>query len=137
MENLQEDLAVVKEVNGNEVTIEIMKEGSCDSCAMHGVCAGHDKTFTHTIKTDLKLKKDDVVRFNIAAPVRIFSSFIIFVFPILMMILFYFIAHSVIKTTEGTAILITFIGFILSGIIVYFIDKKFGKKVNFTIEKKG
>lgn len=132
MEEIQEDLAVVKSIEGKTVIIEMQKNGSCDSCAMSGICAGNDKTYTHKIETEMTLKIGDIVRVHIAPSIRIFSSFLLFVFPILMMILMYTVA-KLLHSSENIAIITSFIGLIISGIIIYILDKKIGRKINFEI----
>lgn len=136
MENIQEDFAIVKKISDGKVFIEMQREGSCDGCAMHGFCSGHDKNFTHEVKTDLDLKVGDIVNVSIAPKTRILSAFIIFVFPILMLILFYFVSHSLLKLSENISILISFSGLVISGFIIYYLDKNIGKNIGVEITKK-
>jgi len=131
----QEDIAVVKSVDDKTVTIQIKKTDSCKSCSMKGVCGTSSKPIEHKIKTDLELKVGDRVKVYLSPGVKILSSFIIFVFPILLMILFYFLG-KILLNSENLAILISIIGLLFSGIIIYFIDKKYAKKIHFEIVEK-
>jgi positive regulator of sigma E activity len=131
-----EDIAVVRAVQGTTVTVEMMKTGACDSCAMSGVCVGHDKTVQHTIQTDRQLAVGDTVRVSVSPGMRIFSSVIIFLFPILCMILFYLVSRYVVHTSENLAILLSFVGLLLSGLVVYGVDKKCASRIRIEIVEK-
>lgn len=136
MENSQEmqgDKATVLEVYDGEILIEIQKSGSCKSCAISGVCGGQDKSFRHRLKTDLELEKGDMIEIAISSGVKLLSSFIVFIFPVLAMILFYLLAKYAVQLTENFSILASFCGLLLSGILIYFIDKKFADKIHFEI----
>jgi positive regulator of sigma E activity len=131
-----EDIAVVKKVEKDRVTVEIEAGGGCKSCAMHSLCGGDDKTIRHTITTDMNLSVDDKVRLHISPGVKILSSFIIFIIPILAMILFYLIGNYLLSFKEEFAIVFSFVGLLISGIFIYLIDKKFAKKVHIEIAEK-
>ncbi|HHE37481.1 MAG TPA: hypothetical protein ENL20_02785 [Candidatus Cloacimonetes bacterium] len=133
--DVQEDIAVVKNVNDKTVTIRIKKTDSCKSCSLKGVCGTSSSPIEHKLKTDLELEAGDLVKVYLSPGVKIFSSFIIFVFPILLMILFYFLGKILFKS-ENLAILISIFGLLFSGIIIYFIDKKYAKKIHFEIVEK-
>jgi len=51
-----EDIAVVRKSEGNFVQVEVEKSGSCEGCAVSGICNANDKIILHKIKTDLNLK---------------------------------------------------------------------------------
>ncbi|MCD6182131.1 MAG: SoxR reducing system RseC family protein [Candidatus Cloacimonetes bacterium] len=135
MEN-QEDIAFVRSIDGRTVTVELIKTGSCDTCAMSGICGANDKTVIHTIKTDRKLAVGNKVRVQVSPGMRIFSSFIIFLFPILSMVCFYLGAKLLVHTSENIAILLSFVGLLLSGIVVYAVDKIFADRISVKIIEK-
>jgi len=132
----QQDRAEVIEVFKGGVVVEMEKSGSCDSCAIHGVCAGSDKTFRHRLKTDMPLKKGDLLELTISSEIKILSSFVVFILPVLSMILFYFLAKFALGVSENFSILISFAGLLLSGIFIYVLDKKFADKIKFEIIRK-
>ena len=132
---VQEDIAVVKSVKDKTVTIQIKKTDSCKSCSMKGICGTSSRPVEQKIQTDLELKVGDLVKVYLSPGVKIFSSFIVFIFPILLMILFYFLG-KILLDSENLAILFSFIGLLSSGIIIYFIDKKYAKKIHFEIVEK-
>ena len=131
-----EDIAIVSEVRGNEVLVEIPKSDSCDSCAAHGICSKGETTVTHWITTDLRVVKGDYVRLFIAPSLRIASSFIIFMLPVLVMLVFYLIPRFILHTSENISILISILSLGVSGLIIYYLDKSWGKKIKFEIVGK-
>ena len=128
--------ATVIEVKNGEVLIEIEQGGSCDSCAIHGVCSGQNRSFQHRIKTDMKLEKGDIIEVEISSGVKLLSSFLVFIMPVLFMILFYFVARYAVKLPENFAILASFCGLLISGLVIYFADKRFAVKVHFEVTGK-
>jgi positive regulator of sigma E activity len=131
MENQHEDLAVVKKIIDGFIFIEMQTNVSCDKCAMHSVCQGADRKIRHKIKTE-----GDLIKVQVSASMRVFSSFIIFIFPILSMLLFYGLGKYLFWFSENFSILFSFAGLMLSGITIYFIDKKYTEKIIFKIIEK-
>ena len=135
-QNNPEDLAVIIEIHNDFVIAEMKKSGSCKSCSMSGMCMGTKSSITHKIPTKNRYEIGDVIEVSISAGYKIFSSFLIFVFPILMMIVFYLFSSSILHFIENISILISFIGLLFSGVIIYFVDKKLGKKLKVDIVGK-
>jgi len=131
-----EDIAVVRKIEENIVQVEIERTGSCDGCAVSGICNSNNKIILHKIKTDLKLKIGDKVQVNIAPSLRVFSSFVVFIIPIITMLSFYLISKYLFKLNEDLSIVFSLLGLLLSGLFIYLIDKKFANKLSFKITKK-
>lgn len=128
-----EDTARVIATYDGAILIEIQKSGSCKSCAMSGICGGQDRSFRHRLKTEMPFKKGDLIEVSISSGVKLMSSFIVFIMPVLAMILFYFLAKYAIRLPEDFSILASFGGLLISGILIYLLDKKFANKVHFEI----
>ena len=135
MEN-HEDIAVVRKVENNIVHVEVERTASCKGCAISGICNANDKTILHKIKTDLKLKIGDRIQINIEPSLRIFSSFVVFIIPILTMLVFYLTSKYLFTLNEDISIVISLFGLLLSGLFIYIIDKIFANKLSFKITKK-
>ncbi len=135
MEN-HEDIAVVRKVENNFVHVEVERTVSCKGCAVSGICNANDKTILHKIKTDLKLKIGDRIQINIEPSLRIFSSFVVFIIPILTMLVFYLTSKYLFTLNEDISIVISLFGLLLSGLFIYIIDKIFANKLSFKIIKK-
>ena len=131
-----EDIAVVRKTEENFVHVEVERTGSCEGCAVSGICNANDKTILHKIKTSLKLKIGDRVQVNIAPSLCVFSSFIVFIIPILTMLSFYLISKYLFTFSEDISIVISMFGLLLSGLFIYIIDKIFANKLSFKITNK-
>ena len=131
-----EDIAVVRKIEGYFVHLEVERTGSCDGCAVSGICNTSVKTILHKIKTDLKLVIGDRVHVNIAPSLRVFSSFVVFIIPILTMLSFYLTSKYLFALNEDLSIVISMFGLLLSGLFIYIIDKIFANKLSFKITKK-
>lgn len=131
-----EDIAVVRKTEGNFVYAEVERTGSCEGCAISGICNANDKTILHKIKTDLHLEIGDRVQVNIAPSLRVFSSFVVFIIPILTMLSFYLISKYLFTLNENLSIVISMFGLLLSGLFIYIIDKIYANKLSFKITKK-
>ena len=131
-----EDIAIVRKIEENNIQVEIERTGSCEGCAVSGMCNSNNKIILHKIKTDLKLKIGDKVQVNIAPSLRVFSSFVVFIIPIITMLSFYLISKYLFKLSEDLSIVFSLLGLLLSGLFIYLIDKKLANKLSFKITKK-
>ncbi|MCF7858197.1 MAG: SoxR reducing system RseC family protein [Candidatus Cloacimonetes bacterium] len=135
MEN-HEDIALVKKTGNKVVFVEVERSGSCKNCSISGLCNTKDKSIIHKIKTGMELKVGDRVQVNISPGMRIFSSFVVFILPIILMIFFYVAAKLVFNSSEGIAIISSLLGLIAGGLCIYLIDKMLSEKLRFKIIKK-
>jgi positive regulator of sigma E activity len=131
-----EDIGIVTKINGTIVTVEMKKSGACESCAIRGMCMGKNTITTHEVETSIPLKTGDFVHIFIEPKYKLLSSFLLFIFPVLMMILTYLFCFFIFHITEKYSIGITFGSLIISGIIIYFIDKKCKHKLQIKITEK-
>lgn len=128
-----EDIAIVAEVQEHKVLVKLPESDSCASCAVHGICQVGDNTSSHWIETDLPLQVGDKVKIFISPALKIMSSFIVFLLPVIMMILVYLIIKYLLGASENFSILGSVLSLGLSGLIIYAIDKKWSKKLRFEI----
>lgn len=135
MDNEQE-IAVVREIVAGGVIVEMIPNGSCDSCAAHGICGSGNKDVRHHIITELPLAIGDHVEVYIEPGIRILSSFLVFIFPIIDMVIFYVVAKIVFHLAELPAIGISMLGLLFSGIIIKLVDKKTANRLRFQIVGK-
>lgn len=125
----QEDIGIVKSYENGIATIEVIPTGACDSCAINGICAGKDKKIEHKIPYDKPLKVNDRVEIEIKAADRVFSSFLVFLFPLIVMVIFYVLARYALGLAEKWGILISMLSLLLSGTILKIIDKNTKLKI--------
>ena len=129
------EIATVKAITDNHIFVEMEQSSSCESCAMGGICHTNGKSVTHKIKTDLEVEISDKLQVEVSPKLRVLSSFIIFIFPIFTMIIFYLTAKFGLNFKEDFAIVISLFGLLFSGLVIYFIDKKYADKLELKIIK--
>jgi len=128
-----EDIAIVSEVKDHKVLVKLPESDSCASCAIHGICQVGDNTSSHWIDTDLRLQVGDKVKIFISPALKIMSSFIVFLLPVIMMILVYLIIKYLFMGSENASILGSVLSLGLSAVIIYALDKKWSEKLRFEI----
>ena len=127
-------IGIVKKYEDGVATVVMDVQGGCAGCKMHGVCGSDKQNAEHTINTDIELVAGDKVILYIDPSKRIFSALMLFIFPIVSLVIFYYIASLFLA--EGFSILFGFVGLIVAFIINKVIDKVWGKKVAFIIAGK-
>jgi len=132
---IHEDIAVVKSISGRIATVEIIPSGSCDNCAIHGVCGGINKKTQHKIETDIHLNIGDKVLLEISPSTKVISSLVLFLMPIVIMLLFY-IVPKLSGATEDQAIMSSICSLILSALLIKLLDKVLAKKLAVDIIRK-
>ncbi len=133
MTDNMEETAVVREVRKNGVVIEITKGGGCEHCGMSGMCLGKDHVARHFVPTDRTFRVGDRVHFEVNPVTRIKASLLLFLFPLVLMVVFYVAARYLVGWSENIAILCSFAGLLASGFIIWHIDRLVGDKVVFEI----
>jgi len=132
----EEEIAIVKEVGDDDVLVQMERKGACRSCSLNMLCMGNSSKAEFRLKSELTLKPGDRVKLNITPESRIISSFLIFIFPILMMVLFFVMARYLFGIGETVSILISLIGLLLSGIIIKIFDRMSSEKISVEIVEK-
>lgn len=133
---LDTEIAIVKSIENGVAQVQMKQTGSCDSCGLNGFCHAGGAESLIPLKTDLNLKPGDEVKVYLNPGSKIFSSALIFLFPIFTMVLFYFLVRNVFNLAENFAILASFLGLIISGMIIKFLDNKLSNKIKFEIVGK-
>lgn len=128
------DLALVVKVESDKIFVQVVTD-SCKSCAISGMCKVKDKIESFKVKDASSYKVGDYAEILISSGSRIFSAFMIFIFPIIIMILFYLAASLLFKLSEGYSIIASFTGLIFGGFLLWIFDKKLGKKMKYEIKK--
>ncbi|MGM0507627.1 MAG: SoxR reducing system RseC family protein [Fusobacteriota bacterium] len=119
-----ESTGIVKEKNGNHITVTLLQDencGSCDKCSSENKIVG-EKEFI----TDRDVKEGDIIHFEIKNRYIFSLGVLIYFFPILSMILGYYIS-TYFTNKEPIQVLISILSLVISFFLIYFIDKKIGK----------
>jgi len=127
-------IGIVKKFEDGVATVLMDPQGGCSSCGMHGICGTSNSCTEHIIKTDINLEVGDKVIIFIDPAKRIYSALLLFIFPIVNLVLFYYIASMFL--TENYAIILGIVGLVVAFMINRLIDKLWGKKITYVIAAK-
>ncbi|MFO7660026.1 MAG: SoxR reducing system RseC family protein [Candidatus Cloacimonadaceae bacterium] len=128
------DVGTVIAIDGRQIVVEICKSGGCKSCGLKGLCGSGKTSLLLNFETDDKYQIGDKVLVSVTAGVRVLSSLLVFVFPILALFGFFLIGRMFLH--ELGAILFGFGGMAIAFLIVKLLDKLIAKKINFELGGK-
>ncbi|MBD3289364.1 hypothetical protein GF337_11225 [candidate division KSB1 bacterium] len=126
-----------------KATIQMESSSECRTCgARHACCSIGGETARRIEipvsenREDLKEGDDVTIRFE--PQTRIFSAFLVFIMPIILLITGYYIGMNVFAT-EGKAILTGFGGLLMAFIMIWGLNKFFAKEKRFipTIDRSS
>ena len=129
-------IGVVKSFKNGVATVLMDVQGGCASCGMHGVCGTSNSCTEHIISTDLQLEVGDKVIIYIDPSKRIYSALLLFIFPIVNLVIFYYIAMNLFAWSETYSIISGFVGLVVAFMINRVIDRVWGKKITYIIAAK-
>lgn len=118
---------VITQVNASTAWVKTNRSGACESCATKDSCgtANSQKELIFTVKNTLDVKKGDHVVVGIETRPMLYLTFLLYVFPILMLITGAVIGNSlaaVIDANPSVSAMIT--GFSFFGMAFFFIRQK-------------
>ena len=125
-EESNNEIGIVIGIKDDSALVEVKKGESCTNCKLKSLCfhKGNEKT-TFKIKNILNAKKGDKIFFVIEPKIRILSSFLVYIMPILLLVGTYFICKFILQLSENWSILAAILFIPLSYLILKFIDRIF------------
>jgi len=117
----------VTDVNASFAFIKTIRSSACESCSSKGSCgtADNSKEMIVTVKNTLNVVKGDVVVIGLETRPMLFLTFLLYVFPIILLILGAIIGNSLAPSFNMDPSFTSMIsGFSFFGIAFYFIRKK-------------
>ncbi len=123
------EIGTVIDIQNDFLLVEVEKGESCINCKLKSLCfyKGNEKTIFQ-IKNILNAKKGDKISFVIEPKIRILSSFLVYILPIILLIVTYSFCKYVLNISENLSILSAIISIPLCYFILKFIDKLFARK---------
>ncbi|MDP8314592.1 MAG: SoxR reducing system RseC family protein [Candidatus Celaenobacter antarcticus] len=123
------DVGTVVEIQNGFAIVEYSRSDACNTCKLKPFCfqRGGDVN-TLTMKNELNVKKGDKIQFEISPQMRILSSFLVFILPIIFMIGSYFLCKSAIGLSESISIIVSLVSIAVAFILVKIIDGQIKKK---------
>jgi positive regulator of sigma E activity len=123
------ELGVIVRIEEGKGVIHLDSRGGCKSCAMNRHCHA-----TGTGKRELRLglggrdyAAGDVVEIETPARSVVTAAFLVFIVPLVLSIATYFLVFSMTAST-GQGLLGFFGCFVLSEVLIAWIDKVFGRR---------
>lgn len=126
----------VTKINGKKITVKMFKESSCAHCSG----CGEASKLTREIELDFnpeerEIKVGNIVTFELADSKMLKIGFLVYVIPVIMMVVGFGIG-SYLGKSEGVSILYSFIGLVLTFLVIHLYDKFIVKeKVSMNITK--
>jgi positive regulator of sigma E activity len=136
VQEICEDTAIVVETTPDGVLVELEKNETCGSCSASLFCMGSGSTKRFKVKTSLDLQPGDRVVLNISSGTRLFSSFIVFIMPVLLMLIFYAVGRFLFSLNEQWSVFVSIMGLLVSFFLVIIIDRRVENKLNVEIADK-
>ena len=123
------DVGRVVDIQNGLAVVEYSRSDACNTCKLKAFCfqKGGDVNKL-TMKNNLNVKKGDMIQFEISPQMRMLSSFLVFILPVVFMIGSYFLCRSAIGLSENISIVVSLISIAVAFIIVKIIDDQIKKK---------
>lgn len=118
---------IVTDVDATTAWIKTIRSGACESCSSKGSCGtAHDqKEMIVTVKNTLFVKKGDHVVIGLETKPVLFLSFLLYVFPIILLIAGALIGNSLAPALKMNPSFVAMIsGFLFFGFAFYIIRKQ-------------
>ena len=118
---------IVTQVDPSMAWVKTIRSGACESCSTKDSChtANSQKTQIVIVKNTLCVKKGDHVVIGIQTRPMLFLTFLLYVFPIILLIVGATIGNSIAPSVKmDPSLLSMFVGFSFFGLAFYYISKK-------------
>lgn len=117
------DRGRVKKIEGDFAFIEMEINASCRSCSNKGVCMVGDEPALLKFDNTIGLNEGDRVEIDLLPQTKISAGFLLFIFPLISLIIGYYIGFSI-EPTENAGMIGALIGLIF-GVIDLIIFNRF------------
>ena len=124
------DKGLVKKIDDKYAYIEMMLNSSCKSCSNKGVCMTGDKPALLKIPNKYDLAAGDRVEIELSSGIKLTSGFLLFIFPILMMIIGYYVGYTI-DHSDGAGMIGSLFGLTAGVILLMVINKIIANKGTF------
>ncbi len=131
-----EEIGKIIEIKENTAIVRFEAKANCEGCKL---CLLNDQEKTATIEVlnTIKAKKDDLVKIIIPEKMVLYSSFIIYIVPLLCLFAGYFLGKyflsyfvSQLADSEVTGIIGSLLGLFISTFFLYRSEKKVKNNIN-------
>ncbi len=111
----------IMKINNGIMAIEITKMEECGKCPGNKICSSlnSQSNILEVRQKNFSLKSGDIVNIEFKPKLRIISAIIVFFVPLIVLIACYYLGFAFFKT-ENLSMLVSFSGFIIYFIIIFF-----------------
>lgn len=121
------EVGIVTRTSASTAWVKTRRAGACEGCSSKGSCgtANSQKDMVVTVKNTLNVQEGDHVIIGLETGPILFLTFLLYVFPIILLTIGALIGNSLAPYTEMNPSLLSMItGFSFFGLSFYFIRKK-------------
>jgi sigma-E factor negative regulatory protein RseC len=112
---------LVKEKDGNKLTVSIYKESACSHCNNCSENSKISNTLTF-ISENKDVRVGDIIKFEAEDRMILKAAFIVYIIPLIFMFLGYILGDKL-NLSEGKKIIISFGSLIFTFFVIFFYDK--------------
>ncbi len=124
------DKGLVKKTDNKYAYIEMVLNSSCKSCANKSICMSGDKPALLKIPNKYNLETGDRVDIELSSGIKLTSGFLLFIFPILIMIVGYYVGYTI-SSTDGAGMIGSLFGLTTGVLLLMIINKRIANKGTF------
>ena len=129
------ELGLVKGFSGNQLIIEKTGSDNCNACRLKTFCSLKNN-LEFTITTDEDFQIGEIVDILISPKKRLYSSFIVYILPLIVMFLFFYVAHNFLNLSENIAAIISILSLTVSFSLIFLINNKQKNNDNIQIKRR-
>ncbi|MBQ3043712.1 MAG: SoxR reducing system RseC family protein [Alistipes sp.] len=128
----------VERVTGDRVTVRVEQQSACAGCHAKGVCGGDDQSRIIEVTTPYASSYEVGERVVVALlrPVMALSSIVWGYLMPLLVLLVVLVAAKLFGVSDGVAAVITLASMAIYYVALYFMRRRFERKIQFTIIKE-
>ena len=128
------ETGIIDSIEGKNIFIVRENPPTCDNCKIKSMCNIQNKQKI-SIKTDEVYEIGEKIELIINPKIRLLSSFLVYILPVISLILIYYIANIIFKLSETISIIISFSSLFIVYFLIKYIDKKFEHNHNISIKR--
>ena len=120
---MEREVGKVIRIKGDKAEVLLHSSAACGTCGARFSCAlgtGVDRIITVTNRFHAKV--GDQVEIELTEKTRILSALLVFFMPLVLIVAGYFLGTGIFHT-QGSGILGAVLGFIISGVILWMVNK--------------
>ena len=129
------ETGIVSKIATDTVVISRQDNGACGVCNIKSICSFKNQKEIVIDNTN-ELALNEEVDIIITPSQRMFSSFIVYLVPVFILFLLYYVFYGVLGLSESLSVLLSFLWIPISIVAIFFINKNASAKMRINVKKK-